>query len=641
MIISVSKSLEVITMANLTKIKRDEMVNFIHQLKKKNNDDESIRALNEIENSLTEKKFGLVFEEHSEEADEKLKEYIPVLSADKDRVICKDPNLPYNFIIEGDNLHALYLLEKTHRNKIDCIYIDPPYNSGAHDWKYNNDYVDDTDAYKHSKWLSMMKDRLQIAKKLLNPDNSVLICTIDEKEYLHLGCLLEEMFQNARIQMISDAINPKGVARSGFSRNDEYIFFVMIGKAIPNRLPLGDEWSSSATISASPSAKNKKGNRNPGWTSMMRRGSNSSRPHSYGCYYPIYVDPKDKIIKFIGDPVDKDKKSGPTIGGLIQVLPIRSNGSEGVWQVSPSELKTRLSQGRIRVGRETNYGFVINYLPDGAYKELLGENWEITGKAGDGSLLAQIRETAPLEDLRVAPTQWKIATHNASENGSSLIEKILCDKRFSYPKSLYSEFDAIRFFVSNNKKAIILDFFAGSGTTLHAINLLNRVDGGHRTCILVTNNEISEREEKELTKQGYKKGDPKWENLGIAKYVTWPRTFCSINGIDINGQKLSGNYFVKDNHGNSIEMSEGFSSNVKYFTCDWIKRKPEDFLLSNALCLHIKEMIELQNGIEIDNIKYLLILTRNDFENYFMNCKNRKNICKIWINQNIIFNIRD
>jgi adenine-specific DNA-methyltransferase len=100
----------------------------------------------------------------------KLKEYIPVLSADKDRVICKDPNLPYNFIIEGDNLHALYLLEKTHRNKIDCIYIDPPYNSGAHDWKYNNDYVDDTDAYKHSKWLSMMKDRLQIAKKLLNPE---------------------------------------------------------------------------------------------------------------------------------------------------------------------------------------------------------------------------------------------------------------------------------------------------------------------------------------------------------------------------------------------------------------------------------------------------------------------------------------
>ena len=134
---------------NLTKLKRDEMIKFLEGLKKTHTDDTSIRAFNEIENALTEKKFGLVFEEHMEEIDEKLLNEIPVFSADETRKICKDKSLPYNFIIEGDNLQALYLLEKTHRGKVDCIYIDPPYNTGARDWKYNNDYVDNNDNYRH------------------------------------------------------------------------------------------------------------------------------------------------------------------------------------------------------------------------------------------------------------------------------------------------------------------------------------------------------------------------------------------------------------------------------------------------------------------------------------------------------------
>lgn len=194
-------------MANISKIRRDKMIAFLEGLKKTHSDDESIRAFNEIENSLIEKKYGLVFEEHTEQVDERLQEEIPVLCEDKERRICKDESLPWNFIIEGDNLQALYLLEKTHKGKIDCIYIDPPYNTGAKDWKYNNDYVDSNDVYRHSKWLSMMKSRLLIAKRLLNPENSVLICTIDEKEYLRLGCLLEELFPEARIQMISSVIS--------------------------------------------------------------------------------------------------------------------------------------------------------------------------------------------------------------------------------------------------------------------------------------------------------------------------------------------------------------------------------------------------------------------------------------------------
>lgn len=106
----------------------------------------------------------------------------------------------WHTLIEADNFHALQLLEYLYAEKVDCIYIDPPYNTGAKDWKYNNDYVDGSDAYRHSKWLSMMEKRLKLAKKLLNPKDSVLIVTIDEKEYLHVGCLLEEIFPEARMQ---------------------------------------------------------------------------------------------------------------------------------------------------------------------------------------------------------------------------------------------------------------------------------------------------------------------------------------------------------------------------------------------------------------------------------------------------------
>ena len=146
--------------------------------------------------------------------------------------VCNAPDSSlWHTLIEADNYHALQLLEYLYAGKVDCIYIDPPYNTGAKDWKYNNDYVDSNDVYRHSKWLSMMERRLKLAKKLLNPKQSVLICTIDEKEYLHLGCLLEEVFNDAKIQMVTTVINPKGSVRAGlFTRCDEYIFFVFVGE---------------------------------------------------------------------------------------------------------------------------------------------------------------------------------------------------------------------------------------------------------------------------------------------------------------------------------------------------------------------------------------------------------------------------
>src|ERR1019366_8413800 len=139
---------------------------------------------------------------------------------------------PFHTVINGENYHVLKALTYTHRGKVDAIYIDPPYNTGARDWKYNNDYVEGDDLYRHSKWLAFMERRLKLAKRLLKPEHSVLIVTIDEKEYLRLGLLLEQTFPEARIQMISSVINPKGTARTtDFSRPDEYIFVVRRGLA--------------------------------------------------------------------------------------------------------------------------------------------------------------------------------------------------------------------------------------------------------------------------------------------------------------------------------------------------------------------------------------------------------------------------
>ena len=162
--------------------------------------------------------------------------------------VCNAPDSDlWHTLIEADNYHALQLLAYLYAGKVDCIYIDPPYNTGARDWKYNNDYVDGADSYRHSKWLSMMEKRLKLAKQLLNPADSVLIVTIDEKEYLHLGCLLEEMFPEARIQMVSSVISPQGNQRKNqFSRIDEYIFFVEIGDSAVQKLSLSDDWRLNA-----------------------------------------------------------------------------------------------------------------------------------------------------------------------------------------------------------------------------------------------------------------------------------------------------------------------------------------------------------------------------------------------------------
>ncbi|MBC2776734.1 site-specific DNA-methyltransferase [Parasphingopyxis marina] len=475
---------------------------------------------------------------------------------------------PFHTVINGENFHALEALTFTHRGKVDAIYIDPPYNSGATDWKYNNSYVEKDDAYRHSKWLAMIERRLILARELLNPNHSVLIVTIDAREFLRLGLLLPQIFPEARIQMVSSIINPKGVSvAGGFRRADEYLFFAMLGDAAPKRLRLSKEWSPSSIVSGTSKipeldeAEEQTSVRRtePAWTSMMRRGSEAARADRESMFYPIYADPESRVIVEVGEALPQGVDEAPEKEGLVPILPIRRNGDQGRWQISAAELRTRIKQGRIRLGRPTSYGFVVNYLPDGAYEAVLSDTFEIEGYAHDGSIIAfQIEDG----DDRIAPTQWKIESHNASEHGSGILEQLMPGRSFPFPKSLYAVEDALRFFLFDNRDAKVLDFFSGSGTTAHAVMRLNKQDGGQRQCISVTNNEASAGEQAKLREDGLRPGDPEWEQWGICDYITKPRIKAAITGQTPEGQPIKGDYKFTD----EFLMADGFAENAEFFT---------------------------------------------------------------------------
>lgn len=462
--------------------------------------------------------------------------------------VCNAPDSDlWHTLIEADNYHALQLLEYLYAGKVDCIYIDPPYNTGAKDWKYNNDYVDGNDAYRHSKWLSFMQRRLKLAKKLLNQVDSVLIVTIDEKEYLHLGCLLEEMFPEAQIQMVSITINPSGAIRKNlFSRADEYAFFVILGDAhVVQKKGDGDEIEVR-------------------WWYLRRLEYGSRRGTVKGGiaqFYPIYIDNEThKIIK-IGKalPHTQDRHSVPDIEGATTVFPVRDDGIEMNWGVTGETLARLLEKKVIQVlpNKKSPYQpYTIKYLSENFEEKIASGRWAVKGYREDGSKI--VVETGG--KLTRATTVWSETSYDAKTYGTVLLKNIVGDARFSFPKSLYSVHDSLKYFVDEKPNALILDFFAGSGTTLQAVNLLNAEDGGHRRCIMVTNNEVSADEAKTLKDKGYQPGDTEWEKLGIAHYVTWPRTVCSIEGHDVNGNPLKGNYI-----GSDIPMADGFKANAAFF----------------------------------------------------------------------------
>lgn len=523
-----------------------------------------------------------------------------------------DPDAPAHALIQADNYHALQLLEYLYAEKVDCIYIDPPYNTGAKDWKYNNDYVDTTDTYRHSKWLSMMKKRLLLAKKLLNPADSVMIITIDEKEYLHLGCLLEELFPEARMQMVTSVISAKGVVRSGqFSRVEEYIYIIEFGNShiTPSEYNMLD------------SEIKKEADREIEWLGFRRRAPQAIRTSRPNQFYPIFVEIETGKIKEIGDviPHNVDRNTVPILDGCVSLWPLSKEGDERLWSLTPESARDNLSKGYLRVknwDKNTQTGTVY-YLPSGTIKDIETGKAEIVGRNEDGSVNAVYKSAGTTPPKRV----WNVKYHNAETYGTNILQSMI-GSRFSYPKSLYAVHDAIRFFVANKPNALIVDFFAGSGTTAHAVNLLNAEDGGKRQCIMVTNNEVSAEEAKTLQQKGFQPGDPEWERLGIAQYVTWPRTVCSIKGEDINGNPLKGEYI-----GSELKMSDGFKANAALFRLGFLNKT------AVSLGRQFKELLPLlwlksggkgkcPNLDDTTEIPKMLILPENSFavlcdENFF------------------------
>ena len=559
----------------------------------------------ELKRVMKHKKFGLVFEDHLPEGlnDGPIFPGLEVVDSVRH---AKDDQL-WHALIQADNYYALQLLAYLYPASVDCIYIDPPYNSGAKDWKYNNDYVDTADTYRHSKWLSMMKRRLLLAKRLLNPKESVLIVTIDEKEYLHLGCLLEDLFPEAKMQMVSIVHNPGGAIRvDALNRVNEYAFYLFIGDAKPSK-------STIAFLPSESSEKKKDVNRSPIWRGLLRGGANPLRQDSPLKFYPILVDKNGRVVG-AGEPLklDEKKEDYKAPDGLTACWPIKQEGVEGRWELKLSTFNERLAQGYVKAGEVRKDGSRSIYYLRNAEIERLEKGELISFGITDlGYLDIQYNES--IDRSTFPKTVWNNPRHNATEYGSNLIKAIIGKDRFSYPKSLYAVADSISFIVANKPNAIIVDFFAGSGTTLHAVNLLNAEDGGHRRCIMVTNNEVSVEEAKSLSKQGYKPGDEEWEKLGIARYVNWPRTVCSIEGHDVNGKPLKGEY-LGTNH---RQMSEGFDANCIFFRLNFLDKD------NVALGKQFRELLPLlwmKSGaigtcpsLAGEAVPDMLILPENDF----------------------------
>ncbi|HOM13440.1 MAG TPA: DNA methyltransferase, partial [Rubrivivax sp.] len=465
---------------------------------------------------------------------------------------------PWHTLIEADNYHALQLLDYLYAGQVDCIYIDPPYNTGARDWKYNNDYVDGNDAWRHSKWLSMMQRRLQLAKRLLNPAGAVLIVTIDEKEYLRLGLLLEQVFPGARVQMVSITISPRSTSRANeFSRVDEFAYFVFIGNVQIGTAERDGEDSEVRWL-------------------YLRRTQRSlvrgSRPRQF---YPIYVDDATQKIVRIGEPLSMEDRieAVPVVEGATPVYPIAPDGTALIWGLTAPTLQQAIAGGYVRVSPGNSFQpYTIAYLSTEDIKRVHRGEYRVTGTRPDGSKIVVV----PGGKAARPSTVWRESRHDAGAYGTSLLRALIPGRKFPFPKSLYAVEDTLRLFVASKPNALVLDFFAGSGTTAHALMRLNRQDGGRRRCIAVTNNEVAASEHEALRALALQPGDDGWEQWGICRQITMPRLAAAITGRTPEGEPITGDYKFID----EFPMRDGFAANLAYFKLDFLD--PERVSLKRA-----------------------------------------------------------
>ncbi len=465
---------------------------------------------------------------------------------------------PAHTVVNGENFHVLKALTYTHRGKVDAIYIDPPYNTGARDWKYNNDYVEGDDLYRHSKWLAFMERRLVLAKELLNPDNSVLIVTIDEVELHRLGLLIEQTFPAASVQLVTSVINRAGSPRPGrLTRVEEYLLFVFLGtvSAAP--------WSSNLL---SDDRNNRTETMPTVWFSAIRVGSRKALRSYYAdtaLFYPVLIDSETGAFHSVGQPLAPGKSpvDYKPPAGTTPIWPM-SNGREQTWRFSREKMIEAFDAGTARLGRrdpETGLR-PVTYMRPGTLASISDGTFVVLGRTEEGAM--ELGLAGEESATKPAATVWNRTSHYARDHGSKLLAKFLPGRDFPFPKSLYAVEDALRVVAGDKLNAIVLDFFAGSGTTAHAVMRLNKQDGGRRQCISVTNNEVSSDEQRRLRKTGLRPGDPEWEALGICDHITKPRIEAAVTGRTPTGEPVKGDYKFTD----EFPMAEGFEENADFFT---------------------------------------------------------------------------
>lgn len=468
-----------------------------------------------VEKLESRKKYGLIWDEEKvkEQFEKDAENALPVLKEITSKEITdKNPSKPVNILIEGDNYHALSVLNFTHQGKIDVIYIDPPYNTGAKDWKYNNDYVDANDPWRHSKWISMMNKRLKLSRSLLKDDGTIIIA-IDDYELNTLGLLLDEIFPGHDKSLIVVEHHPQGAGSIAVSRTHEYAY-VCTPKDIGIRGRTVDSGESRWPLKRS------------------GQGENNWRKNRYRQFFAILVDPKSLTVIGVGPEIPRDQKkypTGKTPEGYLRIYPLDKNGGERVWRYNRDTMK-RLIEAE-----------AIEYTKNGAL---------LVKKFGDIE--------APIFSV------WKGPRYNAGTQGSNLLTQIMGKANvFPYPKSLYTVLDMIAMIVKNKKDAIILDYFAGSGTTGHAVMELNKEDGGKRVFILCTNNENN-----------------------ICDEVTLERIKRIIKGYNNrNGEKIT-----------------GFGGSLKYFKTKFVKKNSSGDDFKTRITHECTEMLCLREGV-FDEVK--------------------------------------
>ena len=507
-------------MENLSQKRRAEMLEYLNHLKEIHTDDESRIALEKIETALTEKKYGLVWEEHEEEVDKKLVHNIPVFREIEDKKIVWDNTKDFNFLLEGDNLHSLKLLEKTHKGKVDVIYIDPPYNTGNKDFIYDDNYIGSDDGYKHSKWLSFMNERLRIARKLLKNDGVIFI-SIDDREQAQLKLLCDSIFgEENKIGNISVVNNLKGRSDDKFFATANEFLFVYCKdreKPIINGFPLDEDKKAEYKLSDDISKYKLVG--------LKKTGKGCYKEDRPNMYYPIYYSPLNNVISLTNEYSDS-----------IEILP-QINGRDGRW----------------RWGKDT--------FNEKSLTELVCQK----NSKGEYVIYVKMRNIVNGEKRTIKPKTIWINPQYDSGNGTKMTKDIFGDKVFTNPKPLQYIKDIIYISTAHKNDAIILDYFAGSGTTGHAVMQLNKEDGGNRKYILCTNNENN-----------------------ICEEITYQR--------------------MKN-------IQKELPHNLKYYKTEFIPKLSEDEeILSSKLLDYIKEMVELENMCEIDGNSRRIILSDEDLK---------------------------